>query len=146
MSIASRLYDRRVALLAASFSALAVLQIQQSHFFTVDTVANLFILLSAAVRGADHARTARLITWLARRRLAPTSPNRRGLSRCRGICAAWRQRAAATWIGTAGPGARSSGITERCVWDGARAGDLVQAECRATGDHAAGGLRARDSS
>ncbi|HET6846395.1 MAG TPA: glycosyltransferase family 39 protein, partial [Anaerolineales bacterium] len=45
-AIASRLYDRRVALLAAAFSALAVLQIQQSHFFTVDTVANLFIFLA----------------------------------------------------------------------------------------------------
>jgi YYY domain-containing protein len=44
--IAARLYDRRVALLAAAFSALAVLQIQQSHFFTVDTVANLFIFLA----------------------------------------------------------------------------------------------------
>jgi YYY domain-containing protein len=59
--IASRLYDRRVGLLAAAFSAVAVLQIQQSHFFTVDTVANLFVyvaLLFAVqimlVRGADH--------------------------------------------------------------------------------------------
>ncbi|HEY5983192.1 MAG TPA: DUF2298 domain-containing protein [Anaerolineales bacterium] len=44
--IASRLYDRRVGLLGAAFSALAVLQIQQSHFFTVDTIANLFIFLA----------------------------------------------------------------------------------------------------
>ena len=44
--IAARLYNRRVALLGASFSALAVLQIQQSHFFTVDTVANFFIFLA----------------------------------------------------------------------------------------------------
>jgi YYY domain-containing protein len=44
--IATRLYDRRVGLLTAAFSALAVLQIQQSHFFTVDTVANLFIFLA----------------------------------------------------------------------------------------------------
>ncbi|MGE5073852.1 MAG: ArnT family glycosyltransferase, partial [Anaerolineae bacterium] len=44
--IASRLYNRRVALLAAAFSSLAVLQIQQSHFFTVDVVANLFIFLA----------------------------------------------------------------------------------------------------
>ncbi len=43
--IAARLYNRRVALLGAAFSALAVLQIQQSHFFTVDTVANFFIFL-----------------------------------------------------------------------------------------------------
>jgi YYY domain-containing protein len=44
--IAARLYNRRVALLAAAFSAFAVLQIQQSHFFTVDTIANLFIFLA----------------------------------------------------------------------------------------------------
>jgi YYY domain-containing protein len=44
--IAARLYNRRVALLSAAFSALAVLQIQQSHFFTVDTIANLFIFLA----------------------------------------------------------------------------------------------------
>ncbi len=44
--IASRLYNRRVALLAALFSALAVEQIQQSHFFIVDNFANLFIFLA----------------------------------------------------------------------------------------------------
>src|SRR5512141_713879 len=44
--IVSRLYNRRVALLAAAFSSLAVLQIQQSLFFTVDVVANLFIFLT----------------------------------------------------------------------------------------------------
>ncbi|HEX7433516.1 MAG TPA: glycosyltransferase family 39 protein, partial [Anaerolineaceae bacterium] len=40
--IASRLYNRRVALLAAAFSALAVLPIQLSHYFTVDTFTNFF--------------------------------------------------------------------------------------------------------
>ncbi|MFN2118822.1 MAG: hypothetical protein ACK2T0_00335, partial [Anaerolineales bacterium] len=45
--IAARLYDRRVALLTASFTSLAVLEIQLSHFFIVDTVANLFIFLAA---------------------------------------------------------------------------------------------------
>ena len=44
--IAARLYNRRVALLGAAFSAFAVLQIQQSHFFTVDTFANLFMFLA----------------------------------------------------------------------------------------------------
>lgn len=44
--IAARRYDRRVALLAATFSALAVLQIQLSHFFTVDVFANFFIFLA----------------------------------------------------------------------------------------------------
>ncbi len=44
--IASRLYGRRVGLLSAAFSALAVLQIQQAHFFTVDTFANLFMYLA----------------------------------------------------------------------------------------------------
>ncbi len=44
--VAARLYNRRVALLAAAFSAFAVLQIQQSHFFTMDTFVNLFMLLA----------------------------------------------------------------------------------------------------
>lgn len=45
--IASRLYGLRVGLLAAAFSALAVGQIQQSHFYTVDNFPTLFILLAA---------------------------------------------------------------------------------------------------
>jgi YYY domain-containing protein len=44
--IVSRLYNRKIGTLAAAFSALAVLQIQQSHFFTVDTFANFFIFLT----------------------------------------------------------------------------------------------------
>ncbi|MDZ4160158.1 MAG: DUF2298 domain-containing protein, partial [Anaerolineaceae bacterium] len=45
--IALRLYRRfRLALLAAAFSAVAVLQIQLSHYFTVDTFANTFMLLA----------------------------------------------------------------------------------------------------
>jgi YYY domain-containing protein len=44
--IAARLYDRRVGVLAGAFAAVAVLQIQQSHFFTVDTFLNFFIVLS----------------------------------------------------------------------------------------------------
>ena len=47
--IAARLYSRRVALLGAAFSAFAVLQIQQSHFFTVDTFGILFMYLATYV-------------------------------------------------------------------------------------------------
>ena len=53
--IVSRLYDRRVALLAALFSSLAVMQIQQSHFFTIDLFVNAFGFLTIwfAVRILD---------------------------------------------------------------------------------------------
>src|SRR5512140_13328 len=51
----SRLYNRRVALLASLFSALAVMQIQQSHFFTTDLFVNTFAFLAIylAVRILD---------------------------------------------------------------------------------------------
>jgi hypothetical protein len=54
--IGESLYNRRVGLLAAALSSLAVLQIQQAHFMTVDTFAVLFSLLAmlAAVRIAQH--------------------------------------------------------------------------------------------
>ncbi|MEO8356418.1 MAG: DUF2298 domain-containing protein [Chloroflexota bacterium] len=42
----SNLYNRRVALLASLFSALTVLQIQQSHFFTTDLFVNAFAFLA----------------------------------------------------------------------------------------------------
>ncbi len=45
--IATRLYGRRVGLLAAAFASFAVMQIQQSHFFTTDNFAVTFMLLSA---------------------------------------------------------------------------------------------------
>jgi YYY domain-containing protein len=45
-AIISRLYNRRVALLASLFSALTVMQIQQSHFFTTDLFVNLFAFLA----------------------------------------------------------------------------------------------------
>ncbi len=45
--IASRLYRRRVGLLSAAFYALAVMPIQQSHFYTVDNFPTFFMLLSA---------------------------------------------------------------------------------------------------
>ncbi len=44
--IAERLFGKPVGLLAAAFSAAAVLQIQQAHFFTMDTFANLFTFLA----------------------------------------------------------------------------------------------------
>ncbi|NOH01187.1 MAG: hypothetical protein HND47_04035 [Chloroflexi bacterium] len=44
--IASRLYGRKVGLFAAAFSSLAVMQIQQSHFFTSDLFVNLFMFLA----------------------------------------------------------------------------------------------------
>jgi len=42
----SRMYDRKVGLLAALFSALTVMQIQQSHFFTTDLFVNAFAFLA----------------------------------------------------------------------------------------------------
>src|SRR5215510_5752069 len=44
--IVSRLYSRLVGLLASLFSALTVMQIQQSHFFTVDLFVNTFAFLA----------------------------------------------------------------------------------------------------
>jgi len=56
--IGSRLVDKRVGLLAAAFSALAVMQIQQSHFWTVDNFGNFFSLLTLlfAIRIATYGR------------------------------------------------------------------------------------------
>ncbi len=53
---ASRLFDKRVGLLAGFFSAVTVMQIQQSHFWTVDNFANFFTLLAIyfVVRIATH--------------------------------------------------------------------------------------------
>ena len=44
--IGTRLYNRWVGLIGSAFSALAVMQIQQSHFFTVDTFITFFTLLA----------------------------------------------------------------------------------------------------
>ena len=44
--IVSRMYGRRVGLLASLFSALTVMQIQQSHFFTTDLFVNAFAFLA----------------------------------------------------------------------------------------------------
>lgn len=50
--IGKRLYGERIGLLAAALSALAVMQIQQSHFMTVDNFGTFFTMLAlyAAVR------------------------------------------------------------------------------------------------
>ena len=55
--IGTRLFNRKVGLIAAAFSSVAVFQIQQSHFFTVDTFVTLFTLL--AVYFAVEVATAR---------------------------------------------------------------------------------------
>src|SRR4030095_14825596 len=44
--LVSHLYSRRVGLLASLFSALTVMQIQQAHFFTVDSFVNPFAFLA----------------------------------------------------------------------------------------------------
>lgn len=44
--IVSRLYGQKVGLLAAAFSSLTVMQIQQAHFFTSDLFVNLFMFLA----------------------------------------------------------------------------------------------------
>ena len=57
--VGSRLYRRRVGLLAAAFAATSVLLIQHAHFFIVDPFANTFILggIYFAVRALDESRT-----------------------------------------------------------------------------------------
>lgn len=44
--IVGRVYHRGVALLAAAFSSLAVMQIQQAHFYTADHFVNFFLFLA----------------------------------------------------------------------------------------------------
>lgn len=58
-----RLYGAHVGLLAAAFSALAVMQIQQSHFYTTDNFATFFTVLAAyfaveIMRGNDRPAKA----------------------------------------------------------------------------------------
>lgn len=59
--VARRLYSRRVGLVAAALYAFAVLPLQQSHFFTVDTFGNFFALLTFyfAVRVAQGGQAGR---------------------------------------------------------------------------------------
>jgi hypothetical protein len=57
-AIGARLYGRAVGLLAAALYGGAVLPTQQAHFFTVDAIANLFVVLAfwLAVRACVRAR------------------------------------------------------------------------------------------
>jgi YYY domain-containing protein len=66
-SIATRVYNKKVGLLASALSALAVLQIQQSHFFTMDTFINFFTQLAIyfAVRVGHEPRA-----WVSERLLS----------------------------------------------------------------------------
>ncbi|MEW6180353.1 MAG: glycosyltransferase family 39 protein [Chloroflexota bacterium] len=59
--IGRRLYHHRIALTGAALSALAVMQIQQSHFMTVDNFGTFFTMLAlyAAVRIAGQPPLAR---------------------------------------------------------------------------------------
>ena len=47
--IVKRFYKARIALLAAAFSALAAMQIQQSHFYTTDSFYTFFMFLTLSV-------------------------------------------------------------------------------------------------
>lgn len=73
--IGLRLYNHRVGLLAAALSALAVMQIQQSHFMTADNFAGLFTALSmyCAVRAAQASDTLALPHSHAERPTPPQS-------------------------------------------------------------------------
>ncbi|HEY3312317.1 MAG TPA: DUF2298 domain-containing protein [Anaerolineales bacterium] len=66
--IAKRLYNKKVGLLAAGLLSISVLNIQLSHFYTVDTFANLFVVSTVyfvlranqSGRWTDHAVTGLL--------------------------------------------------------------------------------------
>jgi YYY domain-containing protein len=64
--VGTRLYDRRVGLLAAAFYAFAAFPIQQSHFFTMDTFITFFAML-----GVYFAVEVLVGDWFAGRRLKP---------------------------------------------------------------------------
>ncbi len=63
-AIGSRAFNKAVGLLAAAFAAFTVLNIQQSHFFTMDTFFSFFTLLAVyfAVRISLVERGARNVT------------------------------------------------------------------------------------
>lgn len=61
--LARKVYDQRAAILAASFVSFTVLHIQQAHFYTVDTLLTLLVLL-AVNKAVDVARDGRLCDGL----------------------------------------------------------------------------------
>ena len=66
--IGRRLFGWRVGLVAAALCAFAVMQIQASHFFTVDSTANLFVTITlyfCALMVSDQARwhSAGMMRW-----------------------------------------------------------------------------------
>ena len=78
-----RLHGRRIALLATALSALTVMQIQQSHFMTVDTFAVLFAVAAmyCAVRAAQEGPGTEAV---------PLAASPRGRDRIRRPAADWR--------------------------------------------------------
>ncbi|CAG0973141.1 hypothetical protein ANAEL_01292 [Anaerolineales bacterium] len=63
--LAKHLYDRRVGLIAAALGAAAVLQIQLSHYFTVDSFSTVFVLAGFyfALRAIPVHIPHKRITW-----------------------------------------------------------------------------------
>ncbi|MGC8787990.1 MAG: glycosyltransferase family 39 protein, partial [Anaerolineae bacterium] len=57
--LACKVYDRRVAILAATFVAFTVLHIQQAHFYTVDILLTLLILITVH-KAVDVTRQGKL--------------------------------------------------------------------------------------
>lgn len=64
--LAKQLYDRRIALLAAALGAAAVLQIQLSHYFTVDSFSTIFVVAGFyfALRAIPVHKPDERISWL----------------------------------------------------------------------------------
>ncbi len=98
--IAARLYGRKVALLAAVFSSLAVMQIHQAHFYVVDSFANFFIFLATffAVEVMMGRRGARFdaLDWnsLLRAAFSPLVLNTLGFGMALGAAVASKLNAA----------------------------------------------------
>ncbi len=99
--IAARLYNRKVALLAATFSSLAVMQIQQAHFYVVDSFANFFIFLATffaveVMTGRNDARLEFTEGWksLLRMTFSPLVVNVLGFGIALGAAVASKLNAA----------------------------------------------------